>query len=339
MKFLKKLLVSFLVIILLAVVASFFLPSDVHIERDRVIDAAPTLIYDQVADLENWPGWMPWLKLDPNMKISYGDTSYGAGAWYSWTSENPDVGAGKLTIVAAEEGKSIKTKLEVEGMGTSNSLWSFDEVKGGTKVTWGLDADMSSPMVIGKFIGLMMEGVVGPDFENGLASIDSIVSLMPAVPEYSIEIFEETVESYPYLARTDSCVLESDSISSAYGRCYGMVGTVIAEQDALFAGKPFVLNDRWAPETGWFWFTAGIPVDNVTTGTDAVHSGMSYAGNVVRAIHLGPYDSLPASHEEIAKYIADKGLESNGATWEQYVDDLTAVSEAECRTFIFYPVK
>lgn len=339
MKFLKRLFVSLFVIVLLAVVATFFLPSDVHVERDRVIESTPDVIYIQVADVKNWPAWMPWLKHDPNMKMEYSENTVGAGAWYSWTSDNPDVGSGKLTILEAEENKSLKTQIEFVGMGTSNGTWTFVEEGEGTKVTWGYDGDVSSPMVIGKFLGLFMDGMLGPDFESGLASIDSIVKLIPPAPAYTIEIVEETVESSPYLGVSDSCMILPDSFASAYGRCFGMIGGAIYAQGVNMAGMPFVIADRWAPETGWYWFTAAIPVDSAVAGTETVVGGMSYAGNVVRGVHVGPYDNLEASHHEIDKYMKDKGLTMTGNPWEQYVDDPTTVAPAELRTYIFYPVQ
>lgn len=340
MKAVKRFFIGVFVIALLVVVVSFFLPTDVHVERSKVMNVTPDQAYALVSDLEQWPSWMPWLKLDPTMEISYGEKTVGAGASYSWVSQNPDVGSGTLTIKEAVENESMNNELAFEGMGTSMGSWKFEAVEGGTKVTWALDADMSSPFLVGPYLGLFMDGMVGGDFERGLSSIDSLLQLAPPAPAYTIDITQEDHAAYNYLAVTDSCELHQDTIGAHYGTAFGAVMMhIMTSPDSIqMAGMPFSITNKWDPESGWYWFTAGIPVDTAITGTGMISSGVAYAGPVVKGIHVGPYGTMEASHDEVYRYIQENGMTMAGDPWEVFIDDPTTVDESELRTFIYYPV-
>lgn len=60
--------------VLLAFVAGFVIPSQVHVERSLLIDAPPTEIYPMVSDLRQWDAWSPWAKMDPDAEMTINGT-------------------------------------------------------------------------------------------------------------------------------------------------------------------------------------------------------------------------------------------------------------------------
>ena len=101
------------------------------------------------------------------MKLTYAETSSGAGASYSWTSENS--GEGTLITKAVEPLKRIENELDFGEMGTATGFWVFQtEGDGKTRVTWGLFGEQKGP--VGAYFALLMDRMVGPDFEQGLAN-------------------------------------------------------------------------------------------------------------------------------------------------------------------------
>jgi effector-binding domain-containing protein len=59
----------------------------------------------------------------------------------------------------------------------------------------------------------------------------------------------------------------------------------------------------------------------------------------VKGIHVGPYDKLEATHNEINRYVEFKNLEISGAPWEVYVTDPGKESDpTKWITEIYYPV-
>jgi effector-binding domain-containing protein len=64
------------------------------------------------------------------------------------------------------------------------------------------------------------------------------------------------------------------------------------------------------------------------------------ATKAVKAIHLGSYDNLGDSHNQINQYIQYKKLEISGAPMEVYLTDpMTEKDTAKWVTEIYYPIK
>src|ERR1700749_995034 len=84
MKILKRVGIGLLLLFLLLIVISFFLPRKMHIERSVEMSTAPSAPYSLVNNLKAWYDWSPWHKIDPNTKWTFGEKTEGVGAWYSW---------------------------------------------------------------------------------------------------------------------------------------------------------------------------------------------------------------------------------------------------------------
>ncbi|HCQ30067.1 MAG TPA: hypothetical protein DIU39_07260, partial [Flavobacteriales bacterium] len=100
-KVIKRIFRTFAIFIVLLIVASFFLPSKVKVERTKLIDAIPSIVYNYVIDLKKWKYWSPWHQLDTtqyNNPNNYSVNTIGTGAKYCWDSQNENVGKGCLTI-------------------------------------------------------------------------------------------------------------------------------------------------------------------------------------------------------------------------------------------------
>lgn len=167
MKIIKNTSMGIVAIVALLVAVSFFLPSKVHVERSATIKAPVDSLFYMVNELKNWGRWSAWAQIDPNgTKWVYSEPSSGQGAWYTWDSNNPDVGKGKLTIAECIPNKYLKNELDFDEMGTSVSEIFFDEApKGTTTIKMTLDCDMGNNPV-GKYMGLMMDKWVGDDYEK-----------------------------------------------------------------------------------------------------------------------------------------------------------------------------
>lgn len=168
----KKIIVGLIALVALVFIVSLFLPREVTIERASIIKAKPEVVFAQVIDMNKWKEWDPWYKMDPNMKES-AEGAPGKGHKRCWDSEKQNVGKGCLTIIDVVQNKELKTKLEFEGQGEGNGFWTFEETPEGTKVVWGMSMDMGwNPLY--KMMGLMMDGMLGPMFEEGLASLGQV---------------------------------------------------------------------------------------------------------------------------------------------------------------------
>ena len=78
-----------------------------------------------------------------------------------WKGE--EVGVGGLIIVDCNK-EEMEIKLNLGDM-TPSGFFKFEEINGGTKVTWRMKGEM--PFFI-RFMTLFMDKMAGPDLEEGL---------------------------------------------------------------------------------------------------------------------------------------------------------------------------
>ena len=172
MKILKIIGFALLGLIALFLIVALFLPSTMHIERSIVIEKPVNEVYSKVADLTTFGKWNPWTEYEPTAKSSATGTPGQVGQVWSW--EGKEVGSGNMTVTEVQENKLVKTKLlftkpmEDE----SQSYWALEPQGNSTKVSWVFDDAADYPM--GRWMGLMMGGMLGKDFDKGLSNLKKL---------------------------------------------------------------------------------------------------------------------------------------------------------------------
>lgn len=172
MKIAIKVLVGLLALVIILWLSSMALPEKWHVEKSISVNASPSKIYNLTTDFKNWSKWSPWYNLDPNTKWIFSHSTLGVGAWYSWESEQWDVGKGRLEMISAIENQSNQYQQEIDGMGKSIGAFILTpEGDNTTNVTWTLDGENKG---MAKWFGLLMGFFVGSDYEKGLANIKQV---------------------------------------------------------------------------------------------------------------------------------------------------------------------
>jgi hypothetical protein len=180
MKALKIVLGLVLLVVVVFVVGGFTLPDQRTVIRSATINAPTANVYALTASLKNgWTQWSPFGEAqDPTMKSTYTGPDEGIAATQSFTGKQ---GAGTMKIVSADAAKGIGYQLSLmEGKLTIDGHMNFEPEGGGTKVIWSDDMKLDGPML--RWGGLMMDSMIGKQFEKGLASLKSKAEAMPAVP-------------------------------------------------------------------------------------------------------------------------------------------------------------
>ena len=171
MRVLKLAVLIFLAFSVLIFGVGSCLSQDFRVERSIEIDAAPEEVFEQVNSLRNWNAWSPWIARDPTIENTYSGPDSGVGASVSWTSEKS--GAGSQTITVSERPSRIETQLDFGEMGQPKADWKFEPSGAGTRVTWGLTGTAAG--ALGGYFAAMMDGMLGPDYEEGLARLKQVV--------------------------------------------------------------------------------------------------------------------------------------------------------------------
>lgn len=174
MRLLRNIVIGLVVLIAVLAAGAYLLPRNVVVERQITIDAAPEDVFEHISSLQAFTEWSPWQGRDPNMVVDFSGPEAGVGNVMVWQSDEPSVGNGRQEITALTENEEVRTALDFGDMGTADAWWLLAEAEGGTVITWGLDADMGNNPV-GRWMGLMMDGLVGADYDAGLLNLKTLV--------------------------------------------------------------------------------------------------------------------------------------------------------------------
>ena len=154
MKTLKYVVVSLL--ILAAIFALFSLLQDRHVavSRSIVINTPVSYAFESISDMNQRAEWSPWEFKDPTMIISIGEVSKGAGASYSWTSENS--GEGKVKYIEVVQNQMIESEVYFDSDGEgSQEMFFFHKTIDGVRVDWEVHMDMGNnpiPRILGRYM-------------------------------------------------------------------------------------------------------------------------------------------------------------------------------------------
>jgi effector-binding domain-containing protein len=333
----KALRIIFIVLIIIIGAYSIWMATidpEYRVERSETIEASPDKIYNVVSDFKTWGEWSAWHKMDPDMEITYGESSSGQGATYSWNGEV--AGAGTQTITEATPAESMKTHIAFEGMGEADGAWKFERIEPGvTEVTWAFTGESA---FFFRIFNLGIDEAVGNDFEQGLSNLKAYVESLPD-PSDNVEIEMVQLESMPYYGvKTELAIsnMSSDFFGQSYGEIMGYLGE---EAGANMLMAPMAFFWDWDEENDRTIVEPAIAVNSEKPGTERIVKKMSYGGPALKAIHMGGYNT-EAEHVALGNYMKENKLEwaEGAAAIEVYVTDPgTEPDTSKWITEVYYP--
>ena len=185
MKLIKRLITLLVSLLAVFFIIGFFLPDHAHVERATLVKAPAAKIFVLINDYKHFNRWSPWFEKDPSAQQDYSEQTAGVGASLTWTSDNPEVGSGSQTIIESVDNQTVRTALDFGARGTAISSITLKTVDEYQLLTWGFDSEFGYDL-IGRYMGLMMDKWIGPDYEKGLAKIKAIAEApSPNEPEAS----------------------------------------------------------------------------------------------------------------------------------------------------------
>jgi hypothetical protein len=165
------------IVIVLSIVALLLYaatrPDMFRLQRSTTINAPPERIFHFINDFHEWLVWSPWEKMDPDLRRSYSGSSQGKGARYQWEG-NSKVGTGGMEIIEATPSKILMTLDFLKPFEAHNFAEFTLEPRGAsTNVTWAMYGPQP---FLAKVMSVfcMMDRMVGPQFETGLANLKTV---------------------------------------------------------------------------------------------------------------------------------------------------------------------
>lgn len=342
MKILRGLLIAIVLLVAGAVAVGYALPQRAQLERSIVIERPPATVFTVLNGYRHYAAWSPWAALDPAMQVRVEGPMTGVGAKYSWTSEQAGVGAGSQEILESTPYSRIRTALVFSGTSSINrASFQLTPEGGGTRVVWTHEVEFGADL-LGRYFGLLLERMVGPDYERGLANLKRHVETLPAVDFSGLVVDVVQVQARPIAYVPGRSSTEATAIAAAYRDAFARIAAALQREGIRPDGAPLAIGRKWDTGQGLYEFDAAIPVP---AGTQAIRTdtevrlGSTHAGTVLKATHDGRREPLGEHLRKLMAYKQAMGYIDDGAPWDAYVPGPAGPADAERVTETFVPVK
>ena len=223
---------GFVVLILLI---GFALPGKSRFVVSIDIDAPQATVFALVNDMRRVNLWMPIEDTDPNAKVTYSGAPRGVGSTVTW--DGAVVGNGAQTITESRAPEYVETWINRGQPGESRTWFELTAGARVTRVDWGFEHDYGLN-VIGRYLGLLITGVIRRDYENSLATLKELAESLPATDFADIEIEHLVVEAQDIAYLPTTAAAQPGATSVAMGRALFEVLSFIDEHGLSEAGAP-----------------------------------------------------------------------------------------------------
>ncbi|WP_299523312.1 SRPBCC family protein [uncultured Lutibacter sp.] len=175
MKTLKKVGISLLGIIAIALITALFVSKDASYDKSIIINAPVEVVWQHVATFEAQGKWSPWSVYDPEIKQELIGIDGAVGAKQSWESEHEKVGKGEQTIFNMVPNSIIETDLKfyVPYESEAKGFIKLELEGSGTKVTWGFKSVMPYPFNLMKLF-MDLDEMMEEDWNLGLNKLKEL---------------------------------------------------------------------------------------------------------------------------------------------------------------------
>lgn len=110
-----------------------------------------------------------------------------------------------------------------------------------------------------------------------------------------------------------------EDLPAVFERGFHETARVASEQGLAVIGAPFGYYPRMPSET--VEVLVGFPVAAPATPDGDVTAFRLPGGRVVTGVHLGTYDDLARTYDELAAWAAGEGVDLAEHMWESYLSD------------------
>ena len=187
---------------------------------------------------------------------------------------------------------------------------------------------------------IFIDNAVGMAYDESLNNLKEMVEAMPeepAKPEVEISVIENM--PVDYYSVTDRISMEELN-SEFFATRYAELGEFLGKDAANMNMPPFAIYEEWDMENKMTTIAVAMAVTSNKKGSDRVKKGTTYEGQVMKAVHMGPYEETGTVHLAMDDYAKANNLQIVGAPWEVYVTDpSTEPDNSKWITEIYYPVK
>ena len=181
-------LVALVIVAVLGVLAAVVMPSSGHVERQLVVGKDMRQVYDLLDNFRRFPDYSVLRSQDSKVQFKFSGKAYGPGSEISWTSGDPKLGDGGLTIASATptfdkidsntQNATIVWNLDNNWRGLDKHFTLDLERQGHgrlTQVSWAYDVKYGWNLV-NRFASLYIHGDPDSFIQFGLNNLQNVLA-------------------------------------------------------------------------------------------------------------------------------------------------------------------
>jgi effector-binding domain-containing protein len=150
---------------------------------------------------------------------------------------------------------------------------------------------------------------------------------------YSCELVDRPAQP-TLVVRTRTPV---ERLPQVLGPAWGQVMACAGKAGAAPSDAPFVAYHNLDMQD--LDVEIGCAFAQPVAGEGDVLAGTIPAGQAAQCVHVGPFDQVGAAYEALQAFVAGRGLQPNGPSYEYYLDDPQEVPLEQLRTRVVMPVR
>lgn len=152
-----------------------------------------------------------------------------------------------------------------------------------------------------------------------------------------VELSPEIVEIEPQEAIAVRGDVPFGELPAFFERAFHEAAGAAGECGVEIVGPPFGFYPEMPTET--VAVEAGFPVSATATPDGPTHRLVLPGGRVVRATHIGPFDTMGETYEQLSSWMAERGLQPAVGMWESYLSDPEIEPDpARWQTMVTWPI-
>lgn len=150
-------------------------PSHSEVSREVTINATAEKIFPYINTRSLANSWNPWLRMEPQAKITFSGPEVGVGAQTRW-DEGQQLGTGSATVIESIPNQSVTVKLEYKKpfQMTQNAMYVLKANGNQTTVVWKVEGENTFLQKI-ICVFMDMDKMVGDTFTQGLGELKTMV--------------------------------------------------------------------------------------------------------------------------------------------------------------------
>lgn len=268
-------LVAIAIVIGIGIVAAVVMPGSGHIERSLTVGKDMRQVYDVVDNFRRFPDYSVLNSYDKDVKYSYSGKAFGPGAVVNWTSTDPKVGNGSLTIDSATpdfdkvDGTVKSAKIVWDLLNTwkgYDKTFTFDLERDGsrnqlTKVTWSYDVKYGWNLY-NRFANLYIHGDPDSFIGYGLANLQNVLASVPNVNYGDMVPYIRQTTQTPVLLVPTSMQRKdgNDGLDSAISQAETQIQAAAKKLGVNVIGPRIVFTTNYGDTT--YTFDVAMPIDS-----------------------------------------------------------------------------